>query len=438
MLIKSDTKIDAKSIANLLKEALGEAEIKRIARRCGFQKRERKIGALELLISCISALGSGDAQWIADILRTFNKLTEKNVQYKPFYNQLAKKEFPEFLLLVLEQAVFKLTMRMIDCHIPGNTSLFDDIIIHDGTSFALKDALACHWPGRFTTVSPAAVELHVTMSVVENAPTSIMLAPDKDSERLYAPEADEMAYQLFLADRGYQSLEYMRALQSAGGYYIIRGTSNIRPTIVKAVTLDGRRLPHLEGKPLTWSVLPQESVDLDISWGKPSKGYEGRLIAIYKRGKRNKKTFTYLHTNLPRDLFSAEDVGKLYRIRWQIELLFKEWKSYSNLHRFDTSNESLAEGLIWASLLAATVKRFLAHAAERVHGIEISTQRVAASARLFLDDVLSTLLHARSALAGLLSNVFAYFINNTQRAHPQRDREKGRLSVGLEPIALKN
>lgn len=125
---------------------------------------------------------------------------------------MAKKEFPEFLLLVLEQAVFKLTIRMSDCHIPGNTSLFDDIIIHDGTSFALKDALVYHWPGRFTTVSPAAVELHVTMSVVENAPTSIMLAPDKNSERLYAPEANEIAYQLFLADRGYQSLEYMRAL----------------------------------------------------------------------------------------------------------------------------------------------------------------------------------------------------------------------------------
>ncbi len=192
MLIKPDKKVNPTSIANQLKEALGEAELKRIARQCGFQKRERKVTAQELLISCISALGSGDTKWIADILRTFNKLTRKNVQYKPFYNQLAKKEFPEFLLLVLEQVVMKLTMRMIDCEVSGKLSLFGDIIIHDGTSFALKDALAHHWPGRFTTVSPAAVELHVTMSVVENAPIGIMLAPDKDSERLYAPEADEM------------------------------------------------------------------------------------------------------------------------------------------------------------------------------------------------------------------------------------------------------
>ena len=177
---------------------------------------------------------------------------------------------------------------------------------------------------------------------------------------------------------------------------------------------------------------------MDISWGKGSKKYHGRLIAIYKRGKRNKKTFTYLHTNLDRERFSFEEVGKLYRLRWQIELLFKEWKSYSNLHRFDTSNHRIAEGLIWASLIAATLKRFLAHAAEHVLGVEISTQRVAASARLFFDEVLSTLLHAKSALPGLLSRVFAYFAENTRRAHPRRDRQIGRLSVGLEPVALKN
>jgi hypothetical protein len=438
MHIKPDTKLDPESIANALRDALGAEELKQLARQCGFQRRERKVGALEMLVSCISALGSGEAQWIADIVRTFNKLTGKTIRYKPFYNQLAKKEFPEFLLLVLERLVEKLATRMISSQFPGKLSVFDDIIIHDGTSFALKDGLAHYWPGRFTKNSPAAVELHVTMSLFDDDSIGVMLAPDKDSERLYAPEASELGHRLLLADRGYQRRGYFAELQSAQGYYVIRGTKNIRPTIVKAIGSDGRRLNHLEGKTLKWNILPQETVDLDISWGKGTNTYRGRLIALYKRGKRNKKTFTYLHTNLSRARFSFEDVGSLYRLRWQIELLFKEWKSYSNLHRFDTSNDKIAEGLIWASLLAATLKRFLAHAAERVFAVEISTQRVAASARLFFDEVLSTLLHAQSALPGLLSRVFAYFAENTRRAHPRRDREKGRLSTGLEPVALKN
>jgi IS4 transposase len=34
----------------------------------------------------------------------------------------------------------------------------------------------------------------------------------------------------------------------------------------------------------------------------------------------------YLHTNLERAEFSAQEVGILYPLRWQIELLFKECK----------------------------------------------------------------------------------------------------------------
>ncbi len=43
-----------------------------------------------------------------------------------------------------------------------------------------------------------------------------------------------------------------------------------------------------------------------------------------------KKSWTWLLTNVPPD-FSAEAIGQLYRLRWQIELLFKDWKSYANL-----------------------------------------------------------------------------------------------------------
>ena len=57
-----------------------------------------------------------------------------------------------------------------------------------------------------------------------------------------------------------------------------------------------------------------------------------------------------------------------------MELLFKEWKSYTNLHRFDTE-ETISESLIWSSLAASAVKRFLAHATERLLEVAISTRK---------------------------------------------------------------
>ncbi|GAA4887007.1 hypothetical protein GCM10023333_20550 [Ferrimonas pelagia] len=49
---------------------------------------------------------------------------------------------------------------------------------------------------------------------------------------------------------------------------------------------------------------------------------------------------------------------------WQIELLFKEWKSFNNLKRFVTRLEHMVRGLIEASLLSLLVKRFMGRVAQ--------------------------------------------------------------------------
>ncbi len=50
----------------------------------------------------------------------------------------------------------------------------------------------------------------------------------------------------------------------------------------------------------------------------------------------------------------------LYRCRWQVELLFKEWKSHNRLKGFVTGEKAIAEGLVWMSLLSLVMKRLVA------------------------------------------------------------------------------
>ena len=139
---------------------------------------------------------------------------------------------------------------------------------------------------------------------------------------------------------------------------------------------------------------------------------------------------TRLCTNLPRTPFSLDLVGRLYRFRWQIELWFKAWKSYANLHQFDTANAHIAEGLIWASLCAAVLKRFLAHAAQRVGGTAMSTRRVAMCAHHILDALVAAVLLG-VGLRGTLRQGLAYLLANARRANPDRDHRTGRLRAGL-------
>jgi hypothetical protein len=433
---KRPTRLDEKSIAKLLEQTLSESVVDRIARSCRFLQRKREVTPMLLVAACVSALGTATISWLADIQRTFNRLTGKAVRYKPFHNQLAKPAFPKLFHALVEEALTRLVLPVVRTLPEHKLSMFRDIIAHDGSSFALKDSLASRYPGRFTKVSPAAVELHVTMSLKNDAVRCIVLAPDKEAERAFAPEPQQVTGCLLLEDRGYESRKTLMAIDDAGGFFIIRGNISIRPTIVQARDHNGVRIRHLEGKRLELRALPRHDVDLAICWGTGKTTYNGRLIGLYRRGRRNKKRFTYLHTNLESADFSVQEVGQLYRLRWQIELVFRDWKSHANLHGFDTSKAAIAEGLIWASLLAAIIKRFIAHAAERVHRVEISTQRVAAAARHFLDDILRSLLSDAGTLACVLVHVLAYLRENACRAHPERDRRRGRLVAGLRPEAL--
>jgi hypothetical protein len=120
---------------------------------------------------------------------------------------------------------------------------------------------------------------------------------------------------------------------------------------------------------------------------------------------------------------------------YNIELLFKEWKSYANLHAFDTTKVAIVEGLIWTAIAAAALKRFLAHMTQRLAEVPISTRKVAMCAVYVLGDIVAALQHGEVAgLYAALEAAITYLACHAQRAHPKRDRHTGRSQLGLEPL----
>jgi IS4 transposase len=242
------------------------------------------------------------------------------------------------------------------------------------------------------------------------------------------PEASTLSGRLLLADRGYPSTGYFDAVREHGGSFIVRLSRSHDPW-VRAAWIDGKRLSLSKATHLSQFVEKHSNrvMDLDVEYDRT--GLSFRVVVLPGR----EKTMTRLCTNLPRSSFSLALVSKLYRFRWQIELLFKEWKSYANLHKFDTANEHIATGLIWASLCAAVLKRFLAHAAELVGGRPISTRRVAMCSSHIIDELASTLL-ACVSIATAFRDGMAYLLANARRSNPARDRRTGRLRTGLRTI----
>lgn len=70
-------------------------------------------------------------------------------------------------------------------------------------------------------------------------------------------------------------------------------------------------------------------------------------------------------TNIRPDVLSAEHVTQLYRVRWDIETLFKELRS---------ADENVMEGLIWVGILTLPVSRRLFNVLRRSAPVEIAVR----------------------------------------------------------------
>ena len=187
-------------------------------------------------------MAAQEVQSLADLQRHFNALWDTEVSYKAFYNQLAKASCASFLLTSLSDIMGKLTMKVLGFEAGHALSEFKRIVIQDGSSFALHDALSQVFPGRFNAVNPAAVELHCTMDVLRDAPITIVLTPDTDSEQAYLPEPQSLKGALFLADRGYLNLTYLRDVDRHGGFFVVRAKEGLNPRVIDAYREDGKRL----------------------------------------------------------------------------------------------------------------------------------------------------------------------------------------------------
>jgi hypothetical protein len=399
-----------------------------------FCRRQRVITPFRLGLALTATCASQRVETIADFHCGFNALFGTTITYKAFYNQVAKPHFADFARTMTERLISEMTLKVLGFAKGHAFAAFRRIIIQDGSSFAIHDGLREVFPGRFKVVKPAAVELHTTMDLLCDAPTTVVLTPDTTSEQAFLPEPSSLRDSLLLADRGYIDLHYLHRVQDAGGFFLIRAKAGMNPHVVEAFREDGKRLRSLRNKPLkaVQAKLPKrQRVELVVQWQVDGHPVRLRLIVSWNR---QTKEFCYLVTNLPAKRSPLDMICRAYKWRWQVELLFKEWKSYANLHAFDTENAAIVEGLIWTAIAAAALKRFLAHMTQLLVAVPMSTRKVTMCALHILGDIVRAL--TRGDIAGLyaaLEAAITYLACHAQRAHPKRDRQTGRAQLGLEP-----
>src|SRR6266705_5837627 len=423
------------TMANKFQSVLDADVLNERGKQLGFSKRERLLTPFRFGLSVVASLATEQVITIADLHRQFNELWELDTDYKAFYKQLLKSTAPEFFRTSLCHIMGQLTMKVLGFEAGQALSEFNRLILQDGSSFALHEALADVFPGRFNAVRPAAVALHCTWDVLQDAPITIALSPDTDSEHDYRPAPESLRGDVFLADRGSLDLTYLRDIDRHGGFFLVRSTSNLNPRVIAAYREDGQRLTSCQDRDfqaITSKFPKQQRAELAVEGLIEGEPFRGRLIV---RWNPETTCFDYLLTNLPQDRYTIRIICLGYKLRWQVELLFKEWKSYTNLHKFDTEKATICEALIWASLAASAVKRFLAHAAEHLLEVAISTRKASMPSAYNLPKLFRALRYGngpwyRRAFQEMIHSLG----RNAKRAHPERDARTGRSRLGRKPI----
>jgi len=422
-------------VADKFQWVFSEALLNACGKDVKFCRRQRTITPFRLGLALTATCASQRVDTLADFHRGFHALFDTTITYKAFSNQLAKRHFADFARTMTERLIGDMTLKVLGFEKGRAFAEFRHIVLQDGSSFAIHDGLREVFPGRFKAVKPAAVELHTTMDLLCDAPTTVVLTPDTTAEQAFLPKPASLRARLLLADRGYVDFHDLRRVQDAGGFFLIRAKAGMNPHIIEAFREDGKRLRSLRNKPLkaVQAKLPKrQRVELVVQWQGDARPLCLRLIISWNR---RTKEFCSLVTNLPAKRYHLDMLCRAYKWRWQVELLFKEWKSYANLHAFDTTNPAIVEGLMWAAIAAAALKRFLAHMPQLLVEVPMSTRKVAMCAVHVLGGIVQALKTGDMAgLYAALEAAMTYLACHAQRAHPKRDRQTGRLQLGLEPL----
>ena len=153
---------EANQLLDGFKRPFAQERITALGRSTGFKKRERKMTPLKRVMSLRSCIAGAQRTTLADIQRSDNALSVDSIAYKPLHNQLAKRSCGHFMREVATPVLSALVVEGLKPGPAGQLSEFGRVLIQDGSSLAVHSGLRREYPGRFTAVSPAAVELHVT------------------------------------------------------------------------------------------------------------------------------------------------------------------------------------------------------------------------------------------------------------------------------------
>lgn len=251
---------------------------------------------------------------------------------------------------------------------------FPAVNIFDSTGISLPACLAATFPGSGGDASPAALKLQLVFDFLSGTFTAIDVTdgihPDQASTRFLKVIT---AGSLNLFDLGYFTLTRLQGIMDQGAYFVCRFLHGTGLYDDQGNQLDLLQLLRGEDRSAfaCWmQVGAATRLRLRVGCFRVPKEVANRRRraarkAAAKKGRQPTAAslelmgWTILLTNTTESMIPLKLIALLYALRWQIELVFKQWKSQAQLHQISGVRQERVLVELYAKLIGLVLFQFL-------------------------------------------------------------------------------
>ena len=444
---------DIKLFAEELKLCFSKEEIEEIARETGFVKRKSKTRAWEFVCLCCFM----DVEVANNTLVTLcTKLSEKTGILVS--NQALDQRLNERCVKFLKKIFEKLLRQTItnNTRIPSMCDeYFKRIRILDSTAFQVPESYKDIYPGSGGCSQASGVKIQLEYELKSGNLLNVQVGAGSGSDNTFGSKIRETikAGDLILRDLGYFNFEDFLDIEKRKAFYI----SRLKPNI--AVYIESNDIEYYKnGTPKKSSLFKRiyisdimkqmsdgEHYELKDVYIGQEKKLKTRLILykltneqLKKRSEKSKKNakkkgikksgntiellgISMYITNIEQEVLSAKQVYALYELRWQIEIIFKTWKSIFHIHavkqvRIERFQCQLYGKLILLLLSSSVMFKMRTLAMENKK-LEASEMKVSEIVHGYIDRLYFDLIKFPSRTFNNVKSVFENVVKNGLKSH---------------------
>ena len=248
---------------------------------------------------------------------------------------------------------------------------FEGVYLRDSSVICLPTELMGTWPGVGNSRGPtAALKLQVELNFSTGQLAGPVVQSGRTQDQTSPFQHRELpAGALHLADLGYFNLERLAQDNQRGVHWITRLKAGTAVYTTAGQRLDLACWLKAQGQgQLDWPVLVGTQQRLAcrlLAVQVPQEVAEQRRRRLREYARKKQvplkaetlalAEWTLVITNVPEDRLSVREALTLLRVRWQVELLFKLWKSHAQVDEWRSHNPWRILCEVYAKLIGAVI-----------------------------------------------------------------------------------